>query len=283
MDDRCLIGLPQWQHAAWHADNPTGLKALQRYSRHFSSVEGNSSFYGTPSRDTLARWLDSTPEQFRFCFKIPRAISHDAPLGAQSHRAIVHFLNSLELIHNRLGIIWLQLSSSIGPDQLPTLGKLFNELPDGLEYGLEVRHDDFFAKGEAERELHQMLSEHSVNRVMFDTRFLFASDATDADTLEAQRKKPRVPLHVVATGQHPMVRFISSLDIEQAERGLQQWATKVGQWVNEGRQPLVFFHTPNNDQSPQLAYRFTELLQHQLDEYHLPPPWPVIPAQNTLF
>lgn len=282
MDDRCLIGLPQWQHAAWHADNPNGLKALQRYSRHFNSVEGNNSFYGTPSRDSLARWLEHTPEQFRFCFKIPRVISH-APLGTQSHLAVLDFLHSLEIAHHRLGIVWLQLSSATGPEHLSALRTLFRKLPDGFQYALEVRHSAFFDKGDAERELHQLLARHQMNRVMFDTRCLFASAATDPDTREAQRKKPHVPLHVVATGQHPMVRFISSLDISEAEQGLQQWAFKVSQWINEGRQPYLFFHTPNNDHAPQLAYRFTELLQQQISGYQLPSPWPEVPSQNALF
>lgn len=282
MDTRCHIGLPQWQHSHWHADRPTGLQALQRYARHFSSVEGNSSFYGAPKADTLLRWLDNTPANFRFCFKVPRSISHDAPLqrgGAQ----LAEFLSGLAVAQERLGVVWLQLSDKLGPDNLPALRNLFEQLPAEFNYGLEVRHRAFFAKGDAERSLNALLLQHGINRVMFDTRFLFADSATDPETLEAQRKKPAVPLHVIATGQQPMLRFISPLNTEQAEPALQQWAKKISQWIGEGKQPYLFFHTPNNDESPHLAARFAKILAPLLADYQPPPVWPVVARQEDLF
>lgn len=282
MNTQCVIGLPQWQHPLWHPDRPDGLKALQRYAQHFSSVEGNTSFYGAPKHDTLARWLDNTPEYFRFCFKVPRSISHDAPL-TQGLNALIEFLQGLEFARDRLGVIWLQLSDRLGPQELPALRTLFSELPEGFQYGLEVRHLDFFAKGDAERELNQLLMERQINRVIFDTRFLFAQPATDLETLEAQRKKPRVPLHVIATGQCPVVRFISPLETELAETAMQQWVVKVREWIAEGRQPHIFFHTPNNDTSPQLAGRFAKLLEKHLVGYQSPPAWPTVATQNDLF
>ena len=282
MDTQCVIGLPQWQHPLWHADRPDGLKALQRYAQHFSSVEGNTSFYGAPKHDTLARWLDNTPEHFRFCFKVPRSISHDAPLTKGSC-ALIEFLQGLEFAQDRLGVIWLQLSDKLGPEQLPALRALLAELPEGFHYGLEVRHLDFFAKGDAERELNQLLMERQVNRVMFDTRTLFAQSAADLETLEAQRKKPRVPLHVIATGQYPMVRFISPLETEEADKAMQQWAVKIGEWVAEGKQPHIFFHTPNNDASPQLAARFGRILEHYIEGFEAPRAWPSVAKQDELF
>ena len=282
MDTQCVIGLPQWQHPLWHADRPDGLKALQRYAQHFSSVEGNTSFYGAPKHDTLARWLDNTPEHFRFCFKVPRSISHDAPL-AIGLGALIEFLQGLEFAQNRLGVIWLQLSDKLGPEQLTALRSLLSELPEGFHYGLEVRHLDFFAKGDAERELNQLLMERQVNRVMFDTRTLFAQRAKDLETLEAQRKKPRVPLHVIATGQYPMVRFISPLNTEEAVKAMQQWAVKISEWIAEGRQPHIFFHTPNNNASPQLAARFGRILEQHVEGFKAPRAWPTVAKQDDLF
>lgn len=282
MDTQCVIGLPQWQHPLWHADRPDGLKALQRYAQHFSSVEGNTSFYGAPKHDTLSRWLDNTPEHFRFCFKVPRSISHDAPL-AIGLGALIEFLQGLEFAQNRLSVIWLQLSDKLGPEQLTALRSLLSELPEGFRYGLEVRHLDFFAKGDAERELNQLLMERQVNRVMFDTRTLFAQRAKDLETLEAQRKKPRVPLHVIATGQYPMVRFISPLNTEEADKAMQQWAAKISEWIAEGRQPHIFFHTPNNDASPQLAARFGRILEQHVEGFKAPRAWPAVAKQDDLF
>ncbi len=282
MDTRCYIGLPQWQHPLWHADRPNGLTALRRYATHFGSVEGNTSFYGAPKKETLERWLENTPDEFRFCFKVPRTISHNVPLHQRGDELLA-FLDSLAFAKPRLGIIWLQLSDKLGPESLPALQMLFDNLPDGFNFGLEVRHKAFFDKGNAERSLNALLIKHQVNRVMFDTRLLFANRARDLETLEAQRKKPHVPLHVIATGQYPMVRFISPMDTQLADHALKQWAAKVSAWIAEGKHPMVFFHTPNNDTSPHLAGQFQSLLVQELKDYQPAIPWPKVASQNCLF
>jgi uncharacterized protein YecE (DUF72 family) len=46
-------------------------------------VEGNTTFYTTPSGETVARWSRETPPYFRFCPKIARDISHSAALDAR--------------------------------------------------------------------------------------------------------------------------------------------------------------------------------------------------------
>ncbi|MCL6409131.1 DUF72 domain-containing protein, partial [Dickeya dadantii] len=46
------IGLPQWQHPAW---SRLGLNDLADYSRYFSCVEGNTTFYALPSREIVGR------------------------------------------------------------------------------------------------------------------------------------------------------------------------------------------------------------------------------------
>lgn len=282
MDTRCAIGLPQWQHPDWHPDRPDGLQALARYARHFASVEGNHSFYGAPTPALLQRWQAHTPAHFRPCFKVPRAISHDAPLR-HGLPALLQFLHTLEPFQARLGLVWLQLSDKLGPEQLPALEQLLWQLPAGFHFGVELRHPGFFDKSDAERELHQRLMQHGVNRVLFDTRALFADAAADPASLEARAKKPRVPLHVIATAERPMVRFISPLDTRRADTALQQWAQKVAQWVAEGRQPFLFFHTPDNRAAPALAADFARRLAAQLDGYAPPPPWPQPARQEALF
>lgn len=258
------------------------MQALQCYAQHFGTVEGNSSFYGVPPAATLQRWLAHTPDHFEFCFKMPRQISHDAPL-LHGKKALLAFLHSMQPVQHRHGLLWLQLSHKLGPESLPALAALLAQLPTEFQFGLEVRHPAFFTKGDVERRLNALLMEHDINRVMFDTRTLFAEPCKDTETREAQRKKPRVPLHVIATGDRPMLRFISPLDTDKAEHALQQWAAKVSDWVSEGKRPLLFFHTPDNVCSPDLAHRFATLLQQALPDFQPPPPWPRIATQPSLF
>ncbi|OPX56222.1 Uncharacterized conserved protein YecE, DUF72 family [Oceanospirillum multiglobuliferum] len=243
---RCYVGLSQWNHKHWQQTVLSGngsLSPLFRYSRWFSSVEGNTSFYGLPEAQTIKDWYEQTPEHFRFCFKLPRTITHDRKLQV-SHQELLTTLERFALLKEKLGMIFLQLPDSFGPEQLPVLDHFLRGLPEEMRFSLEVRHRGFFNKDESERQLNSLLIELGINRTMFDTRALFQHPAPDADTQEALKAKPNLPLHVIATGQNPMVRFITAKDWQGTLYCLEPWIVKISQWLQEGRSPYVFLHTP---------------------------------------
>jgi uncharacterized protein YecE (DUF72 family) len=233
---------------------------LQRYARQFSSVEGNTTFYGLPKPDTVQRWHDETPDDFRFCFKFHQDLSHRSALEV-AHPKVAEQFQVLEPLASKIGLLNLQLPKSFNSEGIEHLHRFFSALPDTFNYSVEVRHPEFFDKGDEEREFNQMLLETGVNRVMFDTRPIFAVTASDSATLDAQQKKPKVPLHVIATGQNPQVRFISTMQWQQSERYLDQWVSKALQWIEEGRVPYLFFHTPDCAEAPELAARFVHKLK----------------------
>jgi len=277
-----FIGLPQWQHANWYPAEIKPTDALQHYAQHFSSIEGNSTFYGLPNATTIQRWNEEVSTDFRFCFKFPKSISHDAAL--QHYRAELNqFFERIAPLQDKIGILWLQMNRYFKPEQMGRLRQFFKQLPEGFNYGIEVRHLGFFDKAEQERSFNRLLLEHGVNRVMFDTRLLFQHLATDSASQEAIRKKPRVPTHVLATASMPVVRFISPIDIRLAETALDQWAKKIIQWIDEGRTPYIFFHTPSNQQSPQLALRFAEKVAQLRPEIPALRLWSQQPQQASLF
>lgn len=249
------IGLTQWQHPHWynHATTPS----LAQYAQHFTSVEGNNTFYGIPSVKQIQTWKDTVPEHFRFCFKFPKSISHEAELR-HCQPQVIEFLNRITPLQQQIGVIWLQMSQQFSARQLDTLASFFQQLPSDFNYGIEVRHPDFFNKQNSERQFNRLLMQHTINRVMFDTRLLFSHIAHDAATRDALQKKPHVPLHVIATAQTPVVRFISPMDTHLADKEIDNWASKIIQWMDEGRTPYLFFHTPDNRESPQLAQRFSQ-------------------------
>ena len=255
------LGLPQWQHPVWESGCLAGAgSALQRYARQFSSVEGNTTFYGLPKPDTVQRWHDETPDDFRFCFKFHQDLSHRSALEV-AHPKVAEQFQVLEPLASKIGLLNLQLPKSFNSEGIEHLHRFFLALPDAFNYSVEVRHPEFFDKGDEEREFNQMLLETGVNRVMFDTRPIFAVTASDSATLDAQQKKPKVPLHVIATGQNPQVRFISTMQWQQSERYLDQWVSKALQWREEGRVPYLFFHTPDCAEAPELAARFVHKLK----------------------
>lgn len=276
------IGLPQWHHDQWYAPDQRKEDSLATYSRYFSSVEGNNSFYGLPSKLNIQQWAKQTPDHFEFCFKFPRSISHSGQLLACDY-LVEEFLERVTPLAERLGIIWLQLSQQFSPDQLSSLNTFLTRLPKHFRYAVEVRNLQFFDKSHNEKSLNRILMQHQVNRVTFDTRSLFANPAKDDETLDALYKKPRVPTHVIATGDYPFVRFISPLDTSLSDETLMPWVQKTLQWIDEGKTPYLFFHTPGNESAPQLAQWFSEKIHHQRPDIPSLKLWERTPKQASLW
>lgn len=84
------IGCAVWAYPGWIGDLfPPGTRSsefLKLYSRQLTTVEGNTTFYATPSPATVARWAAETPASFRFCCKLPREVSHAGPLAEKRRR-----------------------------------------------------------------------------------------------------------------------------------------------------------------------------------------------------
>src|SRR5688572_20873744 len=49
---------------------------LSNYCKEFNCTELNSSFYRIPQRKFIERWMECTPEHFKFCAKLYRGITH---------------------------------------------------------------------------------------------------------------------------------------------------------------------------------------------------------------
>lgn len=261
------LGLPQWSHPAWPGQL-LGLGAkpaehLAHYASVFDSVEGNTTFYALPTPETVQRWADAVPARFRFNFKFPQTISHQSDL-VSADKQVADFIALLAPLHDKLGLLTLQLPARFGPEGLHRLQAFFNRLPGEFRYALEVRHPDFFAKGEAERALNRMLMEKGINRIMLDSRPLFSVPATTAAMIDAQGKKPRLPVHLLATARAPVVRLIGLPDPAANHPFLPGWLPHWQQWLAEGKDLYLFIHTADNARAPELARQISHLLGQEM-------------------
>ena len=274
---RLYLGCPVWAHAPWRGRFFTAAARredfLPQYAGVFDTSEGNATFYGLPSAETVARWAAEAPATFRFCLKFPRAITHDAPL-AGAGAATAEFLGRVAPLQGKLGPFFLQLHRSFGARRLGELEAYLRGLPRDFSYAVEVRSPDFFDGSERERALDALLGETGMERVVFDTRGLFASSATDALTLDAKRKKPRVPVRRTAIGMRPFVRFVGDPEVPRNEALFREWAGVVARWLAEGRTPFFFTHHPDDALAPELARRFQTLVREVAPQVPAPAPWP---------
>ncbi|WLI76072.1 DUF72 domain-containing protein [Kosakonia sp. H02] len=269
------VGLPQWSHPKWVR---LGITSLEEYARHFNCVEGNTTLYALPKAEIVARWYEQTSDDFRFCFKFPATISHQAALrncaGLTSE-----FFTRMAPLANRIGQYWLQLPATFGPQDLPALWAFLDALPAEFTYGVEVRHPGFFAKGEDEKALNQGLHARNINRVILDSRPVHSARPHSVVIREAQRKKPKVPVHALLTAHHPMVRFIGSDDMQQNRQLFNVWLNKLPEW-EKTTTPYLFLHTPDIAQAPELVQTLWPELQSVLPVVGATPS---LPLQSSLF
>jgi uncharacterized protein YecE (DUF72 family) len=78
------LGTSSFTASGWEGNfYPAGLKArefLSYYATKFSTVEIDSTFYGTPSAATVTGWYEKTPPDFLFAAKFPQIITHEKVL-----------------------------------------------------------------------------------------------------------------------------------------------------------------------------------------------------------
>lgn len=284
-----FLGCPLWANEKWrgqlYSSTAGSADFLAQYSRYFNAVEGNTTFYADPSPQTLTRWQQQVSEHFRFCLKVPQAISHKA---AQAERLVLlqQWTLLMQPLQAKLGLIHLQFPASADATLLGELPELLRTITPLASVAVEVRHPCFFDKGAAEQQLHQILRAHAAERVILDSRSLFAKPANTPALQHAWQKKPRLPVHVTAIGNAPMFRFIGVADLAHNQRFYQPWLHKMAQWLTEGKTPYAFFHTEDNDSAPLLARQFAAELAALTGIHHpVLAAWPfeTEPQQNTLF
>src|SRR5262249_42968115 len=81
---RLHVGGAMWTHKAWQgrflAHPAPTHERLRSYAGWCNAVEGNTTFYATPARDTVASWARQTDPDFRFVIKLPKPITHERRL-----------------------------------------------------------------------------------------------------------------------------------------------------------------------------------------------------------
>ncbi len=281
------VGCPMWAQRAWvgrflPAGTASG-RELHAYSRLLNAVEGNTTFYATPTPAVVSRWREQAAPGFRFIFKAPKQITHERRLRGIATE-LAAFCQLMEPLGDAVGGLTLQLPASFGPDDLGALESTLRQRSTAWRWSVEVRHAAFFS-GAGRTGLDAMLSRHGVERVLLDTESLFSRPPLTDGGREEWEQKPRVPALQEALTDQPIVRFIGTDYPEVTADGIAGWQPIVADWLREGRTPIVFLHTPDNTGTPALALSFHEALTKLVpDLARLPTPLPLrAHEQPTLF
>lgn len=282
---RLHVGCAMWIHKAWPGRFlPQPLAPRERlaaYAGWCNAVEGNTTFYATPARDTVATWAGQTDPDFRFVLKLPKVVTHERRF-ADVDVEMRAFLDAIEPLGPRVEALWVQLPAAFGPQDVGALARFLRRLPAARRSAVEVRHSAFFTDPDSTAQLEGVLAEAGAEWVPFDTTVFFARPPTTDTERETWERKPRLPRRTRALTDRPIVRYLGRDSADETVEGWRPWAEVVAGWLREGRSPTVFVHTPDNVDAPALARRFHDDVRALVpDLAALPEPEPVEPA--TLF
>ncbi len=230
------IGTSGWAYAHWRgpfypADLPDG-KLLEYYCRHFRCVEINSSFYHLPGRHAVEQWRDTTPDDFLFTAKASRYITHMKKLKGPQ-QSVAAFFERITLLGEKLGPILFQLPPRwrCNPQRLESLLVI---LDPAYRYAFEFRDPSWIND-----EILELLQRH-------DAAFCIYHLAGYQSPLHVTTDFVYLRLH------GPDGAYQGRYD----QRTLGDWARRITEWTEEGRDVYCFF---DNDKAGYAVINAREL------------------------
>ncbi|PJJ53161.1 DUF72 domain-containing protein [Hymenobacter chitinivorans] len=266
---RIYIGCPIWTNKAWLGSYfPAGIKDadyLHHYARQFNSIELNTTHYRIPDAPTVRKWRDAVPSSFRFCPKIPQSISHDRELY-NADELTTTFCRSISGLEERLGLAFLQLPPTFGPEHLPRLERYLLDFPDYVPLAVELRHPAWYTNTTVRDSVFAMLEALGKTLVLTDV----------AGRRDVLHQRLTTPTAFIRFNGHGLI----GSDYERATA----WAERIAGWLQAGLQTVYFFiHQKDIMHSPLWAQFFIEKL-HALTGLAIAPPQIIPqPVQGSLF
>ena len=142
MTNKLHIGTMGWSYNFWvnnfYPPNTKPEDFLQEYSKHFNTLEVNSSFYRVPSTSTIKNWDDQTKSNFLFSIKAPQKITH-GKLAEENSDYLDFFLNNVSILGTKLGPILFQFPPTFKSEKFESPKILFLFYPKNI--GLHLKSE----------------------------------------------------------------------------------------------------------------------------------------------
>jgi uncharacterized protein YecE (DUF72 family) len=217
------IGVGGWTYEAWRgAFYPKGLpqrQELEHASRKLTSIEIDSTYYGSKKPESFIKWRDETPDDFVFAVKGPRFATNRRVL-AEAGPSIERFFSSgVTELKQKLGPVNWQFATTkrFDPDDFGAFLALLPRSVGGLaiRHAVEVRNDSFCAP-----EFIALAHEHRVAVVIAgDSKFPTVADVT----------APFVYARIMGTTEAESAGY--------ASKALDLWAKRAKAWADGDTPP----------------------------------------------
>jgi uncharacterized protein YecE (DUF72 family) len=213
-----------------------GKSRLDYYASLFNSLEVNSSFYKMPMSSTVDKWAAAVPAEFRFTFKLSKAITHTKGL-AFSKKDIYDFMQVIAHAGNKKGCLLVQFPPSLKIEKINQLRKLLTAIQkanaeDGWKVAVEFRHISWY-----QQHVYDLLDQYNTAMVIHD----LPASVTPLITLEAN--------FVYLRFHGPGGRYRGTY----SDDFLYTHAQHIKDWMNQKKTVYAYFNNTMGDAAKNLT------------------------------
>lgn len=239
-NSKILIGTSGWSYDHWRGNfYPEELpheQWLKYYAKHFLSVEINSSFYHLPEKKTLQHWQQTVPDDFIFCVKASRYITHMKKLN-DPQQSLATFFEHISLLGEKLGPILFQLPPHWNFNA-ERLNGFLHMLSADYCYAFEFR-DQSWHNAEA----YDLLSKHNAAFCIYELDGFLSPKKITADFVYVRLHGPN-----------------GAYQGSYGAPTLSGWAGAFSTWSSQGREIYCYFDNDEAGYAAQNALQLNEML-----------------------
>jgi uncharacterized protein YecE (DUF72 family) len=228
VQNKIHIGTSGWSYKHWrglfYPDKLAAGKWLDYYKGTFSTTEINGSFYRLPTEETVRKWTEGVPEDFLFCPKISRYLTHMKKLR-DPEEPLERFFSIFGTMTKKMGPVLIQLPPMLQfkYNVAEHFYRLLKINYSAYNFVVEVRHDTWLQ----EQSL-TLMTAYDIGFVISQSDGIF-------------------PYAEVITAENIYVRFHGPAQLyasSYSDEALESYAAKFINWVKEGHEVWAYF---NND------------------------------------
>lgn len=233
-----FVGCAKWNRQELKNFYPRGTKdELTYYSTQFNAIELNATFYNHFKPEQIQKWVEKTPDNFKFFPKVHQMVSHIKRLN-EVEEPIERYTFNIRNFEEKLGMCFLQLHDNFKPDNMQRLITFCELWPKDIPLAIELRNTAWFNDEAVANEVYALFEETNMTNVITDT---------------AGR---RDLLHMRLTNTTAFIRYVGANHKSDADR-LEDWVEQIKNWKEMGLEKLYFFvHQNLEEKSPLLAANF---------------------------
>ncbi len=269
-DAKVYLGCAKWGRTEWvgkiYPPKTKEKDFLQHYVEHYNSIELNATHYKVYGEPGTRKWAEkATGKDFKFCPKMYQGVTHRGSLKGKDF-ITNEFFRGIVGFEEHLGPIFVQVSDTFSPKRKNELFDYLKSLPTDLQFFLEVRHPDWFAKEDIRNEMFITLKEMNMGAVITDT---------------AGR---RDCAHMHLTVPKAFIRYVGNSLHKSDYTRCDAWVERMKYWLDHGMEELYFFmHMHDEATSPELTVYLVDKLNKECGLNLSKPKFLDDDPQGTLF